>query len=190
MMHVLLLDNQDSFTYNIAETLRKIGNIRFCIVRSDEIDPEDAAKYDKIIFSPGPGLPSEQPAMMEILGHYEKSKSILGICLGHQAIALRYGARLENLPFIEHGSSADLIITAPGDPVFRGISQGTPVGLYHSWAVDESSLPSCLNVTARSANGVVMGIRHKMYDVCGLQFHPESYITKDGLAMLRNWLLD
>jgi anthranilate synthase component 2 len=188
-MHVLLLDNHDSFTYNIAESLRKIGNISFCTLRSDKIEPRSVLKYDKIIFSPGPGLPSEQPAMQEILEHYESSKSILGICLGHQAIALRYGARLENLPVIEHGSSADLIITAPSDPVFRGISQGTPVGLYHSWAVDESSLPPCLYVTARSSNGVVMGIRHKIYDVCGLQFHPESYISRDGLVMLRNWLV-
>ncbi|MCX6287976.1 MAG: aminodeoxychorismate/anthranilate synthase component II [Bacteroidetes bacterium] len=187
-MKILLLDNHDSFTFNLVELLRNNGKVSFNVIKSDELQLSTVSSYDKIIFSPGPGLPEEQPAMFDILREYGDKKSILGICFGLQAIALFYGGELFNLPKVVHGQPRILNIISPDHFIFNGILQGTSVGLYHSWAISESSLPSCLDVIVRSNEGVIMGLAHKKYDVCGLQFHPESVITTFGQKMMDNWL--
>ncbi|MCX6242312.1 MAG: aminodeoxychorismate/anthranilate synthase component II [Bacteroidetes bacterium] len=187
-MKILLLDNHDSFTFNLVELLRNNGKVSFNVVRSDELHLPDVENYDKIIFSPGPGLPEEQPAMFDILREYAGNKPILGICLGHQAIALHYGGELFNLPKVVHGQPRSISIIRPEHYIFHGIPDGAKVGLYHSWAVAEASLPPCLDVIARSKDGTVMGLSHLNYNVCGLQFHPESIITTHGQRMLDNWI--
>jgi len=158
------------------------------VVKSDEVDLAAVMQYDKIIFSPGPGLPEEQPAMFSILKEYAGIKPILGICLGLQAIALFYGGELFNLPKVVHGQPRDVRVISPVHYVFTGIPPVFAAGLYHSWAVSEDSLPSCLEVTARSGEGIIMGLAHEQHDVCGLQFHPESVITDHGQGMMDNWI--
>ncbi|MEI6888405.1 MAG: anthranilate synthase component II [Bacteroidales bacterium] len=187
-MKILLLDNHDSFTFNLVELLRNNGKVSFNVIKSDELRLQDVENYDKILFSPGPGLPEEQPAMFEILRKYAGKKPILGICLGHQAIALFYGGDLFNLPKVVHGQPRRLNIIRPDHFLFKNIPRLSPVGLYHSWAVAEASLPSCFEIIARSEDGTIMGLSHKVFDVCGLQFHPESIITEYGQRMLGNWV--
>jgi len=187
-MKILLLDNHDSFTFNLVELLRNNGKVSFNVVKSDELRISDAAAYDKILFSPGPGLPEEQPAMFGILREYAHIKPILGICLGLQALALFYGGELFNLHKVVHGQPRRLDIIRPQYYIFKGIPQGAAVGLYHSWAVAEASLPSCLEITARSEDGIIMGLAHNGFNVCGLQFHPESVITGLGQKMMDNWI--
>ena len=187
-MKILLLDNHDSFTYNLAESFNKIGNPTVRVKKPEDLSVSEVKKYDKVIFSPGPGLPEEHPVMFTILQHYGKTKSILGVCLGMQAIAVHFGGTLFNLPEIVHGKDRELSILRPDFYLFRGIPDRTVVGLYHSWAVRLSGLPDCLEVTAVSGEGTLMALRHKKYDLCGVQFHPESIITKEGLRMLSNWI--
>jgi anthranilate synthase component 2 len=186
-MKILLLDNHDSFTFNLVELLRNNGKVSFNVIKSDELRISGAESYDKIIFSPGSGLPEEQPAMFDILREYGHKKPILGICLGLQAIALFYGGELFNLPKVVHGQARNLNIISP-HYIFQGITGIIPVGLYHSWAVIETSLPSCLDIIARTEEGIIMGLAHTRYDVCGLQFHPESIITLQGQKMMDNWI--
>jgi len=187
-MKILLLDNHDSFTFNLVELLRNNGKVSFKVIKSDELQLEDPGSFDKIVFSPGPGLPEEQPAMFSVLKEYGHIKPVLGICFGLQAIALFYGAELFNLPKVVHGQPRSLRVIKPVHYIFKGIPRGTEVGLYHSWAVAEASLPSCLSITARSEEGVIMGLAHNEYDVCGLQFHPESVITRMGQKVFDNWI--
>jgi len=187
-MKILLLDNHDSFTFNLVELLRNNGKVSFNVIKSDELHLPDVDDYDKILFSPGPGLPEEQPAMFDILREYGDKKPVLGICLGLQAIALYYGGELFNLPKVVHGQPRSLRIVRPDHYLFKNIPQDSPAGLYHSWAVAEASLPPCLDVIARSEDGTVMGLSHILYDVSGLQFHPESIITEYGQRMLDNWI--
>ncbi|MCX6284975.1 MAG: aminodeoxychorismate/anthranilate synthase component II [Bacteroidetes bacterium] len=187
-MKILLLDNHDSFTFNLVELLRNNGKVSFNVIKSDELRLSTAASYDKIIFSPGPGLPGEQPAMFDILREYGESKPVLGICLGLQAIALFYGGKLYNLPKVVHGQPRSLNIIRPCHYIFNGIPNGSEVGLYHSWAVSEAYLPSCLRITSLSEDGTIMGLAHITFNVCGLQFHPESIITAYGQRVLDNWI--
>ena len=189
-MKILLLDNHDSFTFNLVELLRNNGKVSFNVIKSDELRLSTVAAYDRIIFSPGPGLPGEQPAMFDILREYGETRPVLGICLGLQAIAMFYGGKLFNLPKVVHGQPRSLEIISPGHYIFNGIPNGTEAGLYHSWAVDADSLPPCLAITALSTDSIIMGLAHKKYDVCGLQFHPESFITCWGQKMLDNWIAD
>ncbi|MBD5234925.1 MAG: aminodeoxychorismate/anthranilate synthase component II [Barnesiella sp.] len=185
-MKILIIDNYDSFTYNIVDALRTLGTVPD-VVRNDRLDLDAIEDYDKIIISPGPGIPSEAGQLPQFLERYATRKPILGICLGHQALGEYFGARLRNLSEVYHGVSSPVEIVAD-DYMFEGIDSGTQVGRYHSWVVDSEGLPESLEVTATSADGAIMAMRHRDYDVRGLQFHPESIMTPQGARMLDNWL--
>ncbi|MDE6316887.1 MAG: aminodeoxychorismate/anthranilate synthase component II [Muribaculaceae bacterium] len=185
-MKILIIDNYDSFTYNIVDALRTLGTVPD-VMRNDCLDLDKIADYDKIIISPGPGIPSEAGQLPEFLKRYATRKPILGICLGHQALGEYFGGRLLNLSEVYHGVATPVEIVAD-DYMFEGIESGTPVGRYHSWVVDREGLPECMEVTATAADGAIMAMRHRDYDVRGVQFHPESIMTPDGVRMLDNWL--
>ncbi len=186
-IRLVIIDNNDSFTYNLVQTLARY-NCRAIVRPHYSFAPEEAALFDKIIFSPGPGTPAEYPVMEQILSHYDQSKSILGVCLGHQAIALHYGARIHNLTDVYHGQRRHIDILDTADPLFAGLPATVPVGLYHSWAVAAEGFPGSLRITSVSENGIIMSLAHTRYDVRGVQFHPESVITDSGSRMLANWL--
>jgi anthranilate synthase component 2 len=186
-MNVLIYDNYDSFTYNLVHMVEHILHKRVDVFRNDKLPMEEVKKYDKIILSPGPGIPSEAGQLLELLEHYRSSKSILGVCLGHQAIGESFGATLTNLDKVYHGIATPIDVLKR-DGVFAGLPERIDVGRYHSWVVNQEGLPADLEVTARDENGWVMAMRHKSYDVTGVQFHPESVLTPDGETMMRNWL--
>lgn len=181
---ILLIDNNDSFTYNVAELIRQTTDQSLVIVKSDKADIEKVEMYDTIIFSPGPSLPDDFPIMKQILRRYDNSKRILGICLGHQAICEYYGARLTNLNTVLHGVESELRCD-PCSVLFYGLPSIT-VGHYHSWVVTE--LPPTLKITATDQDGIVMAVEHKTKNVFGLQFHPESYITRKGKQIFKNFI--
>jgi anthranilate synthase component II len=184
---VLIVDNYDSFTYNLVQLVEENGGLPV-VIKNDHITLDAVAAYDKILFSPGAGIPSEFPIMKQIVDQYRHSKSILGICLGHQAIAEAYGGKLFNMPEVLHGKMHKITITDPLDYLFRDLPQSFKVGLYHSWAVDKQNLPAPLKITAISLKGTIMAISHKTDDVKGIQFHPESYMTEYGKMIMMNWL--
>ena len=188
MIRVLLLDNNDSFTYNLAELLRNNGKVTFNICTAETFSRVRISEYDKIIFSPGPGIPEEHPAIYQLLQTQGKTKSILGVCLGHQAIAMYFGARLFNLESVRHGEIAKINIVSPVNKLFAGIPMQFEAGLYHSWAVESKDLPECLNITAISSDGIIMGLSHQTLDICSVQFHPESIMTKFGQKIMDNWI--
>lgn len=186
-MKILLLDNYDSFTYNLVEVIRKQHlNVEIDVIRNDKISVEEASVYDKILLSPGPSVPENAGIMLDLIKRYASEKPILGICLGHQAIGQAFGGKLLNIQPVMHGiqSSAKL----GNHYLFEGIENEIEVGRYHSWIIDEADFPSDLEILGRSDDGQVMAVTHKEYDVCGLQFHPESVMTPDGEKMLRNWI--
>lgn len=185
---ILLVDNRDSFTHNLAQLVREAGEYSCDIVRHDNIDLDRIGRYAGIIFSPGPGLPREFPEMFQILDRYDGQIPILGICLGHQAIGEYYGGLLINLERPVHGERAPIEIVDHDEPLFANVPEHSLVGLYHSWAVDGSVLPDDLILTSRLANGLVMSLRHRTLNIRGLQFHPESYMTVCGATVIRNWL--
>lgn len=185
-MKVLVFDNYDSFTYNIVHAVRELGVVPDT-VRNDRIALPDIARYDKIIISPGPGIPEEAGLLPDLLREYADRKPILGVCLGHQAIAERFGATLVNLPEVYHGVQTDVFKTAP-DYILDGMGERFPVGRYHSWVVSDEGLPACLQVTSRSGDGCIMSLRHTSLDVHGVQFHPESLLTPDGIRIISNFL--
>lgn len=180
---ILLIDNNDSFTYNITETLRSITSQKVEVVRHDRVNMQQVAGYDKIIFSPGPSVPQEYPVMEEILRLYGDTVPILGICLGFQAICLHYGGSLVNMEKVIHGVPS-LIRCAENSVLFKGIEQ-TTVGRYHSWIVGD--LPDELKITAATTDGIIMAVEHRSKPVYGVQFHPESYISTDGRKILKNF---
>jgi anthranilate synthase component 2 len=185
-MRILLLDNYDSFTWNLQHLLEPFAEVT--VVRNDGISVQDAAAYDRIVLSPGPGLPSEAGIMPELLAKLMPTHPILGICLGMQAIAEACGGRLFNQPEVQHGVVARCTGTRPVDPLFHGIEQPFDIGLYHSWAVDPDALPTDLQAIAHSEKGVIMALRHMRYNTCGLQFHPESVMTPAGPRIIANWI--
>ncbi len=187
-MKLLIVDNYDSFTFNLVELIRKIGLQDFEVVKSDRLIIEEVNRFDKILFTPGPGLPIDFPVMFEILKMYEKEKSILGVCLGHQAIGEYYGAKLINLNNVTHGISKLTNITDENEIIFYGVPTEINVGLYHSWFVSADNFPLALKVTAISDDNIIMAISHVKYDVKGVQFHPESIMTENGLKIIQNWL--
>lgn len=187
-MKLLVLDNYDSFTYNLVQVLRELGHTdNVTIIRNDKLTVEDVAEYDAILLSPGPGLPSEAGLMPKIIRQYAPTKRILGVCLGHQGLAESFGGELYNLPQVLHGLATEAEVVAE-DRMFAGLPTRFKVGRYHSWSVRPESVPATLEVTALDENGQVLAFRHREYDVRGVQFHPESILTEHGHQMLRNWL--
>lgn len=185
---LLILDNYDSFTYNLVQIVESHCNWAFDVVKNDQISLREVEKYQKILFSPGPGLPSEAGMMEKIILTFGERKSILGICLGLQAIVETFGGRLFNLPEVYHGIKQQITILDRSEALFEGIPVEFEAGLYHSWAAEKEFIPQCLRITALSKNNIVMAVSHKHFDIKGVQFHPESYMTSYGPKMLINWL--
>ncbi|MDE6007741.1 MAG: aminodeoxychorismate/anthranilate synthase component II [Muribaculaceae bacterium] len=183
---ILILDNYDSFTYNIVHCVRELGIVPD-VVRNDKITLPEIEKYDKIIISPGPGIPSEAGILMDMLKEYAERKPILGVCLGHQAIGENFGGKLENLSDVYHGVQTEAYLTSP-DYILEGLGETFPIGRYHSWIVSNDGLPDCLEVTSRDAEGQIMSMRHKSLDIHGVQFHPESVLTPNGVKIISNFL--
>ena len=191
-MSILVFDNYDSFTYNLVHLVEKITGEKADVYRNDELPLEKVKAYDKIILSPGPGIPEEAGLLLPLIKEYAASKSILGVCLGHQAIGEAYGGKLVNLTKVYHGIATPIEIKSENSkvksPLFGGLAERIEVGRYHSWVVSEQDFPVELEVTADDDNGYIMGLQHKTFDVQGVQFHPESVLTPDGEKILRNWL--
>ena len=186
-MKILLFDNYDSFTYNLLHILKELG-ADVEVHRNDKISLEEIERFDKILLSPGPGIPEEAGILLPLIRRYAPTKSILGVCLGEQAIGEAFGATLINLTDVHHGVCSDIRIVAK-DPIFEGLEPGIRVGRYHSWAVSKENFPDCLEITAvDTEEGQIMGLRHREYDVRGIQFHPESVLTPKGKTILENWL--
>ena len=195
MNKILILDNYDSFTYNLVQLVEEIIADEVDVYRNDEISIADIDRYDKIILSPGPGIPSEAGILLSLIKTYAKSKSILGVCLGHQAIGEVFGGQLTNLSKVFHGIKTKInLIPAVSQSInnndwFKGLEAEIEVGRYHSWVINEQDVPAELEVTAVDSLGMIMSIRHREYDVQGVQFHPESVLTPNGRKMLENWLV-
>jgi anthranilate synthase component 2 len=186
-MKILVLDNYDSFTYNLVHIIRALGHA-VDIYRNDKISVEAVEKYDKILLSPGPGIPDEAGVMKQVIKEYGPSKSILGICLGHQGIGEVFGASLFNIPKVLHGVTSTVEVKDNDEYLFENVTKKFQGTHYHSWAVRAESITSELRVTAINDEGLVMGLSHTKYDVKGLQFHPESIMTPEGPKMIANWL--
>jgi len=191
-MKILVFDNYDSFTYNLVHLVEKITHTKVDVYRNDQLPLERVKAYDKIILSPGPGIPTEAGLLLPLIKEYASSKSILGVCLGHQAIGEAFGAKLVNLSTVYHGVATDIKIQNPKSKIQGFVLEGLPekilVGRYHSWVVSDENFPAELEITARDENNYIMGLQHKKYDVQGVQFHPESVLTPDGEHIMRNWL--
>lgn len=186
-MKLLVFDNYDSFTYNLVHLVKQVDkDIEVDVYRNDELPLESVAQYDKIILSPGPGIPSEAGQLLPLIKEYAGKKSILGVCLGHQAIGEVFGGTLVNLSTVYHGVALNCQLQS--SKLFDGLPQNIPVGRYHSWVVSTENFPTELEVTAVDDNGYIMALQHKRYDIQGVQFHPESVLTPDGETILRNWL--
>ena len=187
-MKILVFDNYDSFTYNLVHLVEKITQLKVDVYRNDRITLEKVGEYDKIILSPGPGIPEEAGLLLPLIKQYASTKSILGVCLGHQAIAEAFGGKLVNLATVFHGVATSIKIVNTKSKILSGLPNEIEVGRYHSWIVSDEDFPAELEVTARDDNGYIMGLQHKKFDVQGVQFHPESVLTPDGEMMMRNWL--
>lgn len=186
-MRILIFDNYDSFTYNLVHLVKELGYTDVDVYRNDQIALEDIARYDKIILSPGPGIPSEAGLLLPLIKEYAGKKPILGVCLGHQAIGEAFGAKLTNLEDVYHGVATQIKVTKP-DYIFQDLDENLEVGRYHSWIVANQELPECIEVTAVDSSNQIMALRHKEYDIHGVQFHPESVLTPQGAIILRNFL--
>jgi anthranilate synthase component II len=186
-MKILVLDNYDSFVYNLVHIIRELGYAPD-IYRNDKISLESVEQYDKILLSPGPGLPSEAGIMPALIQKYAPTKSIFGVCLGHQAIGEAFGATLYNLPEVLHGISSEVTISVGDDKLFQEIPKKFKIGHYHSWVVDGNTFTNSLKITAQDTRGNVMALSHVEYDVKGVQFHPESVLTENGVQIILNWL--
>ena len=186
MKKILLIDNYDSFTYNLLHLIKSLG-YEADVRRNDAISIEEVEAYDKIVLSPGPGIPSEAGLLLEIVKQFAPTKSILGVCLGHQAIGEAFGAKLINLKEVHHGVASKINVTCD-DILFKGLDSSFEAGRYHSWAVSPAGFPAELEVTALDTSGEIMALRHRKYDVRGVQFHPESVLTPVGSKIMQNWL--
>ena len=184
--HILVIDNYDSFTYNLVHYLEDL-DCKVTVARNDQIELEAVAAFDKIVLSPGPGIPDEAGSLKSIIKKYAKTKSILGVCLGMQAIGEVFGAKLKNLSTVYHGIQTKVKVNSKKELLFKDLGPEIQVGRYHSWII-EDNLPDCFDITSVDENGQIMAIRHKELDVKGVQFHPESVLTPDGKKMLKNWI--
>ena len=187
-MKLLILDNYDSFTYNLVHMLEQFPDVELDVIRNDKITVAEVGKYDKIVLSPGPGLPAEAGIMHALIQEYAPTKPILGVCLGHQGIAEIFGGKLINLDQVMHGVATPVYITDKEESLFRGLPETFLVGRYHSWSVDAKDLPNDFKITAVDAEKSVMAIAHKKFPLKGVQFHPESILTEHGMQMMENWL--
>ena len=185
---IVVIDNYDSFTYNLVHAIKKISGLPVDVFRNDEIALEDLDRYDKIVLSPGPGIPEEAGLLLDIIKRYAPTKSILGVCLGHQAIGEAFGGSLTNMNRVLHGIATAVTTTENKTDLYFGIPKTFQAGRYHSWIVNERDLPACLKVTAYDDKGMIMSMKHTDYDVEGVQFHPESVLTPLGEQMIANWL--
>lgn len=186
MKKVLVIDNYDSFTYNLVHYLEDL-NCDVTVVRNDKLALQDVQPFDKIVLSPGPGIPDEAGLLKQIIEKYAPTKSILGVCLGQQAIGEVFGGSLINLDEVYHGVATQVEICVDDESIFNGLGKNIEVGRYHSWVVNPN-LPDCLEATSYDENGQVMSLRHKTYDVKGVQYHPESVLTPNGKQILENWV--
>lgn len=185
-MKIVIIDNYDSFTYNLSHLVKELG-AEVTVFRNDKFEMDSLEAFDKIMLSPGPGIPSEAGLMPEVIKRYAQSKPILGICLGHQAIGECFGGRLANLDRVFHGVATEGTQLG-NDYMFNGLPRRITMGRYHSWVVSREGLPDCLEITAESDEGHIMALRHRTLDIRGLQFHPESVLTTDGRIMMENWI--
>ncbi|MDY6267003.1 aminodeoxychorismate/anthranilate synthase component II [uncultured Prevotella sp.] len=185
-MKLVVIDNYDSFTYNLVHLVKELG-ADVDVKRNDQFQLSELEPYDKIILSPGPGIPSEAGLLLDVIKTYAGRKPMLGVCLGHQAIGEVFGAKLENLSQVFHGVATPIKLLG-NDPIFNGLPRRIVVGRYHSWVVSKDGFPDCLEITAESDDGEIMGLRHKDFDIRGIQFHPESVLTPEGKTIMRNWL--
>ncbi len=189
MTRILVFDNYDSFTYNLVHLVEKITHTKVSVFRNDELPLEEVKNFDKIILSPGPGIPSEAGLLLPLINEYAAAKSMLGVCLGHQAIGEAFGGTLVNLSTVYHGVATKIGLTKGSpSPLFEGMEDELEVGRYHSWVVSQENFPDELEVTATDANDYIMALQHRNYDVQGVQFHPESVLTPEGEKIIRNWL--
>jgi anthranilate synthase component 2 len=186
MKKIALIDNYDSFTFNLVHYLEDL-NCKVIVFRNDEFELEELKDFEAILLSPGPGIPSESGLLLEVIKTYASTKKILGICLGHQAIGEVFGAKLRNLPKVHHGVF-DTITQTGTDSLFNTLPQQLQVGRYHSWVIDSLNFPESLEITSTTDNGEIMSIRHKNFNVKGIQFHPESILTPTGKTILSNWI--
>src|SRR5215475_12922563 len=187
-MKILVFDNYDSFTYNLVHLVEKILHEKVEVYRNDQLPLEKVKEYDKIILSPGPGIPVEAGLLLPLIKEYASSKPILGVCLGHQAIGEAFGGKLVNLSTVYHGVATNCKLQTANCKLFLGLPEIIEAGRYHSWIVSDENFPDELEVTARDDNNYIMGLQHKKYDVQGVQFHPESVLTPKGEQILQNWL--
>ncbi|MCD8293305.1 MAG: aminodeoxychorismate/anthranilate synthase component II [Prevotellaceae bacterium] len=185
---IAIIDNYDSFTYNLAHLAKELG-AKVDVLRNDRFPIEALERYDKLILSPGPGIPEEAGLLLEVIRVYAGRKPILGVCLGEQAIGQQFGAKLTNLQDVFHGVQTPVRLLTEGDYIFDGLPAEFPVGRYHSWVVDTAGFPNEeLSITAISGEGHIMALKHRKYDIHGIQFHPESVLTPDGKRIMKNWL--
>ena len=185
-MKIVIIDNYDSFTYNLSHLIKELG-ATVTVVRNDQFQLDDLKDFDKIVLSPGPGIPSEAGLLLDVIRRYAGKKPILGICLGHQAIGEVFGAKLVNLSEVYHGVATPCHILGD-DVIYRGLPEEIEVGRYHSWVVEKETLPQCLETTAVSNEGLIMSLRHREMDIRGIQFHPESILTPAGKQIIENWM--
>jgi anthranilate synthase component 2 len=184
---ILVFDNYDSFTYNLVHYLEQVSDAEIEVHRNDEISLEEIDRFDKILLSPGPGIPSEAGILLDVIRAYAEKKSILGVCLGQQAIAEAFGGSISNMQEVHHGVAAEAEIISE-DLLFKGLPKKLKVGRYHSWIVNKDDLPKELEITALDEKGNIMALKHRKYDIRGVQFHPESVLTEQGLQMIENWV--
>lgn len=185
-MKIVIIDNYDSFTYNLSHLVKELG-AEVTVYRNDQFCMEELEAFDKIILSPGPGIPSEAGLLLDVIKAYAGKKPILGVCLGHQAIGESFGGKLTNIGEVVHGVATPCHILAD-DYLFAGLPQDIEIGRYHSWVVDTDGFPDCLEITSTSDEGFIMSLRHREYDIRGIQYHPESVLTPDGKTIIGNWL--
>ena len=188
-MNLLVLDNYDSFTFNLVQYIQEILGRDVDVYRNDALTLDEVDRYDAVVLSPGPGIPEEAGIMPELIRRYAPTKAILGVCLGHQAIGEAFGAKLLNLSEVYHGIETPIRVTDPAEPLFRDLPATFQAGRYHSWVVRRDSLPDSLRITALDDQGQIMAFRHGSYNLRGVQFHPESIMTEHGRKMLENWFV-